>query len=250
MALDAEGGGPGGHGPVPCYVAVLNNGAGAGILNHVSNGGANILVIGGGKSATDDVTRFWDAIDAALPGTTVTYVNGKANILAQSFAGFAMLAIVSDVLSVASGGLTNDENDGLAERAIDVANFVNGGGGLLAFSANNLLRPYAYLGVAGAFSFGSPAPFQAITPTQSGLAIGVTTDLGPCGWQDEFGTMPNFLNVLATNEVTGNPCAVGGIDVLIVSIVVTPFTATTCIGQTHTATATIFDGFGVPQVGV
>lgn len=244
MAVDAENAGPGG--PIP---GVISNASGTGVLDHVTNGGANILVIGGGKSAVDNVTVFWNSIDAALPNATVTYVHGAANIAAQSFAGFAMLVVVSDEVSTPSGGLTNAENAALGARAGDIASFVNSGGGLLGFSSKDLASPYAYLGVPGMFTFGSPASISTVSPTPAGLAIGITGALGTCDWRDEFTECPGYLNVLATNDATGNACALGGVDTVIVSIVLTPFTATTCIGQNHIVTATVFDGFGVPQVG-
>lgn len=250
MGIDAEDGGPGGHGPISVYVSVISNGSGTGVLNNVTNGGSGILVIGGGKAPADNVTTFWNAIDAAIPTTTVTYVNGAANITAQSFAGFAMLAIVSDFLNTGSGGLTNAENTALTARAGDVANFINGGGGLLGFSSNALTVPYGYLGSVGAFTFGSPAQFDNITPTAEGLAIGITNALDICCWHDEYLTFPGFLDVLATNAVTNNPCAIGGSQIIIVQgIVLTPINGTACIGANHTVTATVADNLGNPIVG-
>jgi outer membrane protein assembly factor BamB len=63
-----------------------------------------VIAIGGGKGG-DDVTAFWDAI-AAGTGVSVTYVNGAANISAQSFANFALIAVVSSEDETPSGGLT------------------------------------------------------------------------------------------------------------------------------------------------
>ncbi len=56
MGIDAEDGGPGGHGPLAVYVNVVSS-----ISADVTNGGSGILVIGGGKDTTppvDDVTEF------------------------------------------------------------------------------------------------------------------------------------------------------------------------------------------------
>lgn len=250
MGIDAEDGGPGGHGPISSYVSVISNPSNTGILNNVTSGGSGILVIGGGKSPTDNVTQFWNAIDAAIPTTTVTYVNGAANIAAQSFAGFAMLAVVSDVINTPGGGLTNAEMTALAGRAADVANFVNGGGGLLGLSSNQLATPYGYLTALGAFTFASPAQFSNITPTPAGLAIGITNLLDVCCWHDEYITFPGFLDVLATNATTGNPCAIGGQQVIIVQgIVVTPTAGTACVGTNYIVTATVADNLGNPVVG-
>ena len=54
MGLDAEDGGPEVHGPISVYVDVVNH-----ILSqatYLGNTGSGILVIGGGKDASDDVT--------------------------------------------------------------------------------------------------------------------------------------------------------------------------------------------------
>lgn len=243
MGIDAEDGGPGGHGPITVYVDVVNS------MLSSALGGSNILVIGGGKSPTDSVTTFWNAIDAAIPTATVTYANGAA-VGTQSFAGFRLVAIVSDFINTPSGGLTNAENTLLTGRAADVQAHVNGGGGLLGFSSNALAVPYGYLGSIGAFTFATPAQFQDITPTAAGLAIGITNALDICCWHDEYITFPGFLQVLATNATTGNPCAIGGSQVIIVQgIVLTPTAGTACVGTNHVVTATVADNLGNPVVG-
>lgn len=214
MGIDAEDGGPGGHGPISVYVDVVNN-----ILSQVSNGGSGILVIGGGKGvcfSPDDVTAFWDAV-ASGTGQSVTYVNGDSNIQAQSFAGFAMLAVVSDEFNTFCGGLTQAENDALATRVTDVAAFVNGGGGLLGFSSDFFAGagPYAYLSGIGGFSSTIGLSYFDITPTPAGSAIGITDDLDICCWHDTYDTFPGFLQTLATDASSGNPAAIGGADVIV-----------------------------------
>ena len=66
MGIDAEDGGPGGHGPLAVYANVVSS-----ILADVTNGGSGILVIGGGKDTTppvDDVTGFWDQVAPVIAG--------------------------------------------------------------------------------------------------------------------------------------------------------------------------------------
>lgn len=99
MGIDAEDEGVNGHGPITSYEQVVNS-----ILSSVTNGGSGILVIGCGKSATDDVTKFWNQI-ATDTGNTVTCVNEASNIASQSFAGFAMIGVVSNSPETPSGGL-------------------------------------------------------------------------------------------------------------------------------------------------
>jgi hypothetical protein len=214
MGIDAEDGGVGGHGPIGNYVSVVNS-----ILGNVTNGGSGILVIGGGKSASDDVTGFWDAIDAAIASQSVTYVNGAAAIGAQSFAGFAMMAVVSSASQTPSGGKTDAESDALNARAADVAAFVNAGGGLLGFSDVGHPTPFGYLGNVGAFGF-SFFDYEDITPTAAGTAVGITDALDVCCWHNTFTSFPGFLNVLATavnfsGQDTGQAAAIGGATVTV-----------------------------------
>ena len=208
MGIDAEDGGVGGHGPIANYIQVVNS-----ILGNVSNGGSGILVIGGGKNPADNVTTFWDAIGIGT-GETVTYVNG-ASIATQSFAGFAMLGIVSGEEETPSGGLTQAENNILATRQPDIAAFINNGGGLLGFSQTGFTNPYAYLASVGAFIVNTGLAYDNITPTTEGNAIGITDALDICCWHDEYVTFPTFLNLLATNTATGIAAAIGGQQVIV-----------------------------------
>jgi hypothetical protein len=246
MGIDAEDGGVGGHGPISVYVNVVNS-----VYNSATNGGTGILVIGGGKTSTDDVTRFWNAI-ASGTGRSVTYVNGATAITAVSFSGFRMIAVVSDVVNTPSGGLTNAENNALTPKAPAVAAFVNGGGGVLGFSSVQLTTPYGYLGNIGTFTFGDVGNQDNITPTAAGLAIGITDALDICCWHDSYITFPAFLNVLATYPgVTGNPAAaIGGQQVVVgEAITLSPLLATNNVGTTHTVTATVQNTNGVPIQG-
>ena len=211
MGIDAEDGGPGAHGPISVYEDVVTD-----ILGNVTNGGSGILVFGSGKTASAfGVTAFWTTIGTDL-GVTVTHVNGAANITAQSLAGFAMVAVVSDDFNTFFGGLTEAENNALAARSGDIALFVNGGGGLIGFSQSpSFTQPYGYLGTVGAFTTTSGGFFSDIAPTAAGLAIGITDALDVSAWHDEYLTFPAFLTVLATYVVGGNVAALGGAQVII-----------------------------------
>ncbi|HEY0602641.1 MAG TPA: Ig-like domain-containing protein, partial [Herpetosiphonaceae bacterium] len=231
MGIDAEDGGVDGHGPITVYQSVARD-----IRSKVSNGGSGILVIGGGKSSTDDVTEFWRALGSGA-GLSVTFVNGSA-IGTRSFAGFAMIGVVSDLSNTPRGGLTQTENNTFATREADIAAFVNNGGGLLGF-ASDFTNPYAYLGGVGSFTFATGLNYQDITPTASGAAIGITDELDICCWHDEYARFPVFLSVLATNVETGRAAAIGGANVFISDIQLSPATASLTVGSAHTLTATI-----------
>ena len=215
MGIDAEDGGVGGHGPIGVYESVTTS-----ILTNTTNGGSGILVIGGGKVAGDDVSQFWSRIGSDL-GVSVTFVNGAGNIASQSFAGFAMIGVVSDVGNTPGGGLTNAENDALTLRFSDIGNFVSFGGGLLGFSSD-LNTPYGYLGALASFTFRLGQGYSDITPTPAGLAIGITNALDVSAWHDTYLTFPSFMNVLATNAQAGvgfgEAAAIGGLQVVILPL--------------------------------
>lgn len=210
MGIDAEDGGPGAHGPITVYQSVI-----ASLLSGVTNGGSGILVIGGGKSSTDNVTTFWDAIDAST-SHSVTYAN-QLGIAGASFGGYAAIAVVSSVDETSSGGLTDAESTALNSRSADVAAFVNAGGGLFGLSQEGVPVPYGYLGGVAPVTTANPSQYEDITPTAAGTAIGITNALDVCCWHDVYLTYPAFMDVLATDaENPGNlAAAIGGASVTI-----------------------------------
>ncbi len=214
MGIDAEDGGPGTHGPITVYEDVVDH-----ILrraNVLGNGGSGILVIGGGKSNSDDVTRFWNEIDNYIQvnwSQSVTYANGTSDIATRSFTSFKMIAVVSShpQPGTPSGGLTQDENNALANRQSDIANFVNTlKGGLLGFSQTGFSNPYEYLADVGTFDVNLTVSINDVTPTAAGLNMGITDDLDVCCWHDEYLNYPGFLEVLAIGADSLEVIAIGG----------------------------------------
>ena len=211
MGIDAEDGGVNSHGPTSNYISVVSS-----LLGSVSNSGTGILVIGGGKDPSDDVTAFWTAVDAGISGHSVTYVNGAAGITAASFSGYAAIAVASTVQETSSGGLTDAESTALNARAAAIAAFVNTGGGLFGLSQDGAPVPYGYLGGVAPVTT-ADIDYEDITPTTAGAAIGITNSLDICCWHDQYLTFPSFLQVLATDaEHPGNiAAAIGGATVTI-----------------------------------
>lgn len=221
MGIDAEdhwrtsdnGTEAGQHGPIENYVLVVQS-----VLAKVTNERTGILIIGGGKSPTDDVTTFWQHI-AADVGQPVTFLNGAAAIRNFSFSNHAMIAIASDALNTASGGLTEDENDALTQRHSDIARFINRGGGLVGFSSGfTFSDPYGYLDSLGEFEIAANlgAGYSDILPIGDGPELGITDALDVCCWHDVFEKFPSFLKVLALDaEVTLRPAALGGTAVFV-----------------------------------
>lgn len=211
LGIDAE---DFGH-PAPAnYVTLMND-----LYTSATNGGSGTLVIGGGKGGVDYVTPWWNALAATIG--PITYVNGAANIAAASFLGYRMIAVASEAAQTA-GGLTDAENEALSARAAEVAAFVNGGGGLVGFSARTHTTPYGYLGNLGTFSFGIPPQATDVEPTTEGTAVGITsTNLDGCCWHDSYLTFPSFLNVLAyypdPSSSATPAAAIGGQQVIVTS---------------------------------
>ncbi|MCP5043977.1 MAG: hypothetical protein GY944_23360 [bacterium] len=211
FGIDAEDGHPGGHGGAAPYANVITSG----ILANTA-GPTTMLVIGGGKSATDDVTEFFNQVGTlTVPALTVTHVNGAAAIDTVSFAGFRVVAVASDRFNTPGGGLTNAENDALTARAGDIATHVNSGGGLFGLTQSGLTTKFGYVGDLGGFTV-SNTSFSQISPTAVGTSLGISaTNLDICCWHNEFLTFPAFLDVLATNDATLEACAIGGCKVII-----------------------------------
>ncbi len=238
MGIDAEDGGPYGHGPIGNYVSIVND-----MLGRVANGGSGILVIG--ANGTYPIS-FWNAIDSAIPGHPVTRVTGASNITSQSLAGYAMIAVVSDYFNT-WGGLTPAENNALTARQADIAAFVNNGGGLLGFSSDWYYTgstSYGYLAGLGSFTFNTGLGYDNITPTAEGAAMGITDAFDICCWHDTYVTYPSFLRVLAVaNDYWGGgygqAAAIGGGNVVISDIQLAPLSATNPAGTLHTVTATV-----------
>lgn len=234
MGIDAEDFNisMGGHGGTAPYESILADG----LLTQVTNGGVGVLVVGGGKDPNDDVTRFWTEVVGNV-GVPLTFVNGANAILKQSFRNFAVIAIASALPQTPSGGLTDAENNALTFRAPEFARFVNEGGGVLGTAQSGLGSPYGYLG-PDFFTYNFPPDFEEITPTAAGLALGLTNVFDTCCWHDEYLSFPSFFEVLATNDLSGEACAIGSEGVVIARrIVGTPYISTCKGGQTATITA-------------
>jgi hypothetical protein len=249
MGIDAEDGGPGGHGPPATYTNIVNN-----INAQVTKTGTTqtLLVIGCNKSLGDNVSTFWNTV---FPPHIC--VNGAA-ISTVNFAAFRMIAVVSDVLNTPSGGLTcsgsTSEDARLDARAADIAAHVNAGGGLLGFSSS-CPNPYGYVGTLGTFSISTVPDYPTIDPTPAGLVLGVNDSLDVCCWHQIFNTFPSFLQILAYRGGTQDPAAVGGRQVIIIprepaTLTLTPAADTNPVGTEHCVTATVRDQFGDPLPGV
>ena len=206
------------HGNQATYAALFDN-----ILSNVTNGGSGILAIGADPATS---ASAWITTVAGLMSTpqAVTFANDAA-ISTQSLAGFAIIHIPSDIFDT-FGGISQSENDLLVARAVDIAAFVSGGGGLFGNTQGQLTNAYGYLGSVGSFSVISVPPsgvcsgselFDNIASTAEGIALGITSsNLDHCCFHNVFTTFPAFLNVLATadepncSSINGQATIIGG----------------------------------------
>jgi hypothetical protein len=224
------------HGPPADHQAMVSA-----LLGAVRNGGEGILVIG---PSTGNFRNYWVGDVGDPLGVDVTFVNGVENIKQVSFDGFAMIGVASSFLQV-SGGLSNAENEALISRELDIAAFINDGGGLLGKTQDGMSNPFGYVGPLGTFE-PSSASFSSIKVTQAGLDLGLTQNGmdGWCCYHEVFDTFPDFMDVLITHDGggvhQGKAAAIGGVNVVVpTGIELAPTSASLEVGETHTLQAKV-----------
>lgn len=228
IGIDGEDGGVGGHGPADNYVAMVDamlGGDEGGVLDGIDGShGDGLLVIGGGKSYSDNVTTMWNYVAAhadasasdGTAGEAVAFVNGAEAIRTRSFDDFEIIVVASSVYETYSGGLTNDENNALIERADDFAAHINGGGGVLGLTQIGLTDRWSYLGNFSQVE-ATVRDYSNIDPTDEGRALGVDDKLDVCCWHEVYTAYPDFLVPLAFMAGTTQVAALGGESVRISS---------------------------------
>ena len=166
-----------------------------------TNGGTNILILGGDVAGTSRGSiNSWN-----IGGITLTQAADAAAIGTANLSAFAGILIPSAVTQT-GGGISQAELNAINARSADIATFVNGGGNLLAFTEAGLSGAFGWFPL-GALSI-TNASYGAVAQTPALAAAGFTAtnaelagDLfhnvftGPAGF---FG-----LSVLATNNVAG-----------------------------------------------
>ncbi len=247
------------HGFEAIYAGVFDD-----LFAAVTNGNTGILSIGA-DSGTKAETWINTVAGLMTSPQTVTHVNGAA-VGTVDFCTYAIVYIPSDLGDVA-GGISQAETTIMAGRAVDVANFINGGGGLFGSTAGQFADAYGYMGVFAAItSTGIPVSgscggsvFDDITATTEGGTLGITnSNLDGCCWHNTFTTFAPFLNALATaNEpscaINGEAAAIGCLDCsLPPQKLLEPAVAFNLVNTNHTVTATLLEAIAPndPIVGV
>jgi hypothetical protein len=247
MGIDAEDGGPGGHGPPATYTRLVNN-----ILAQTTKVAPTQLIVIGCKPGTDTGT-FWATVFPAA-----VCVQGGAAITALTFQEARMYAVVSDELNTPFGGLTcHDEDPALDDPTTqtEIAAHVNAGGAILGFSSD-CPRPFQYISGVAQIGVNVGGFYSDIDPTTEGLALGIDDTLDVVAWHDTFQSFPSFLKVLAFEAGTANAAAIGGRSVTLPPVVVptrlelTPKRSENVVDSEHTVNAVVYDQFDRPMQGV
>ena len=212
------------HGSLDAYKNIVNK-----IQSHVLNGNTKILVIGAGKSWSDDVTSFWRELTMEL-SSEVIFVNGN-QITNTKFDDFGLVVVVSDYINTPKGGLTVSEQEILLGKQNEFKEFINNGGGLLGFASSfeNYL-PYAYLPIPEGQRFKVNVNVDAPNTMHRGykdlLVVNndwqiLKDELELCCWHDNFVEFPEYLDVLAIDKYNSEAsssrlaAAIGGTRVII-----------------------------------
>lgn len=217
MGLDSElAPGNSSHGPPSEHAKMV-----ATVLDSVTNGGEGILVLGGDPDTDPNIQRYWvdDVGSDPRVDEEVTFVNGPDEIRSVDLQGYAMVGIVSSERQIWRG-LTNAENEALIDRQHDIAEFVNGGGGLLGKTQDGLQNSWDYISEIADLE-AIETGFSSVDVTQAGLDLGLTQSGmdGWCCYHEAFveDSVPDFLDVLIRNDRRWDrpPAAIGGDSVVI-----------------------------------
>ena len=149
-----------------------------------------------------------------VQGVNFDWVDATGLAALSNFSGYSAIAVASDF----GGMLTDAEIQGLTNRKTDIANFVNGGGGLLALAEcgvgfgnciSDLVTPttplFGFVPV-GVSSADTTAPY---TVTPFGASLGLTNaDVDDCCTHNSFANAAG-LNVVDFDQ-TGIPTSLAG----------------------------------------
>ena len=204
------------HGPREDHAAMAES-----LLDNVTNGGEGILVLG------TPGLQYWDDLGDDV-GEAVTYEYTPEEIANADFEGYALVGIASSDHQLGWGqtGVTDSENAAIIDRAGDIADFVNEGGGLLGKTQEQLNDPWGYVDPFGEFETNDmgAAQYDSVIVTDAGLDLGLTQEGmdGWCCYHETFENYPDFFEMLIEHDdpvrspgYVGEAAAIGGEEVII-----------------------------------
>lgn len=207
LGIDAEDGGPNGHGPLTAYRAIVD----AMLSNTTNSAPTDVLVVG--VKGSGPLLAFYSALLNQPPARSRTFVAGGA-ISAVPFNNYKLIIVVTSGQHV-PGGLDPTENVILNQRKNDIRAFINCGGGLLAFSGpmNTATFPqwYNYLDLPGLgpITYQDGGTFNNVVMDNAGAAgLGITVPmnqlLASSGdlWHTMFPSFPTALPSVAHRTST------------------------------------------------
>ena len=210
------------------------------MLDNVTNGGSNILVLGvlnenSPSNGAGNFIKNVETLDCLTPSQTVTFKSG-INIDTVSFTGYAIIYVPSDSTNI-FGGINQSDNTKVVNRKSDIQTFVNGGGGLFILTQGDTLTDkwdmvIGDCGQAGDVqvltvdSLGffpdcvvcddcSVNPPQSdcydnVATTSDGSTLGITdTNYDHCCFHNVFTSFPSFHKALATCDTSNITAGVG-----------------------------------------
>jgi|GEM_PF-3543097 len=239
MGLDSElSPGSSSHGPPEDHANMVES-----LLDDVTNDGEGILVLGGNPDNNADIVAYWegDVGDAPNVDQPVDFVFDETEMEEVDFDGYAMLGIVSSTDQI-SWGLTDEQNAILNDRAGDIADFVNQGGGLLGKTQEQLDEPWGYADPFGTFENREMgfSQYSSVEVLQAGFDLGLTQDgmSGWCCYHETFPEFPDFFDTLLIRDQVGSgngeAGAIGGAEVIIEREVSLAITGMANVGVTTT----------------
>jgi hypothetical protein len=134
------------------------------------NGGAGILVVGASSTALNAITSVATVLGLPL---TVATTGGAVDLATVNFTNFAMMYVPSNDDNT-TGGVSTADLATLTTRKVDVQNFVNSGGSLVALTEDGEATPYSWLELPAVFTIGSPSTdnqYQTQALIDAGLVI-------------------------------------------------------------------------------
>ncbi|MFN0196126.1 MAG: pre-peptidase C-terminal domain-containing protein [Planctomycetaceae bacterium] len=142
-----------------------------GIRGHLNNASDDILAVGASGNSLAAIQSA-----AAVLSLNVTAVTGAA-LQSVDFTDYKLMYVPSDSSNSFSGGITDADLAILEARKLDVQEFVNTGGSIVALTEDSAANPYGWLELPDLFiinGFGGGGISEPLRKTQAAIDAGLT----------------------------------------------------------------------------